>query len=643
MHIRRLLRPFPTVAMICLALAAHAGDRKVVLVSWDAAADWVVDRLLAEGRLPAVARMAREGVQAEHMLAAFPSQTAVGHAAIFNGCWGDCNGVTSNQVSILPPQRHRLDETSSGFASSALLTEPLFVGAALAGKKVVALSATQLDPTGRHVATLQDAGVGLDRLVAFSGFEHQIAPARLLGSEVLQSTQPGWNRLPRHQRKTRELTFEVGGVSFFALLFDDPADPTRGFDTVLIRQGSRSRTCAAQAILKPATQEPASRAWGGPFWITGREIEGPVYFRLFSLATNGSEIELYQRSVHGLRGTENQRETRLYLEAYGGFHDDAFGAYQRGMLGSPMWEGGDGEAERRMLEIVRLDCEFSARGTRYALAHWKPDLLLHYTPLPDSAGHVWMGVLDPASPTHDAALASRLWPYYAEVLTHADAWLGDVLEAVDSETAVVLVSDHGMEGTGHLFHPNTVLARAGLLRRTRTGEVDLAHTLVLAPPGGGFFLTVNDAHRAGGAVAAADRAGTLEHARQAMLAATDPRTGQPIVTAVFAAANLPGMGIGGPTGGDLYIDLARGIYPTSTLSEHVIEAVPSPIGMGSHGFFPHRRSMHAIFYLWGAGVARGVRIGPMTQVDVYPTVARLLGIAIPSHVTGHVLGETLAP
>lgn len=643
MFARRLLPTLFAIALLCQALSAPAGNQKVVLVSWDAAADWVVDRLLAEQRLPTVARIVREGVHAEHMLASFPSQTAVGHAAIFNGCWGDCNGVTSSQVFPLPPHRHRLDETSSGFASSALLTEPLYVGAARAGKKVVALSATQIDPTQRHVAALREAGVPPDRLVAFSGFEYQIAPARMLGAEALQPAQPGWSRLPRHHRTIRELAFEVNGVPFFALLFDDPADPTRGLDTVLIRQGRRSHACLAEAILKPASREPTSKGWGGPFWIGGHGLQGPLYFRLFSLAADGSGIELYQRSVFGLRGTEDERETRRYLDAYGGFHDDAFGAYQRGVLGPPAWEGGDGEAERRMLEIVRLDYEFLARGTRYALKRWSPDLLLHYTPLPDSAGHVWMGVLDPSSPTHDAALAAQLWPYYAEVLTLADAWLGDILNAVDAHTAVVLVSDHGMEGTGWVFHPNTVLENAGLLRRTPAGEVDLARTLVLAPPGSGFFLTVNDARRPAGAVAPADRAATIERARHALLSATDPRTGQPIVTAVFAAAELPGMGIGGPAGGDLYIDLARGLYPTPALSERVIEAVPSPIGMGSHGFFPHRRSMHAIFYMWGAGVARGACIGPMTQVDVYPTVARLLDIPIPPYVKGHVLGQALAP
>lgn len=618
-------------------------DRRVVLVSWDAGADWVVDRLLAEGRLPAVSRMASEGVRAEHMLAAYPSKTAVGHAALFTGCWPDLNGVSGNLVPLLPRASHRLTETASGFASTALRAEPFFVSAARGGRRVVVLSATQVHPVETHVAALRVAGVPPDRLVAFSGFEHAVAPPRMLGPEGLHPASRGWRHLPRHRGPTRELAFEVAGTPFLALLFDDPADPARGLDSILIRQGGRGDATPLQDVVKPAAGRQDTTAWSRPFRIASRGLVGFVRFRLFGLAPDGSGVELYQRSVNGLRGTEDEVETERYLAAAGGFHDDAFFAYGRGILGPPLWEHGNGEAERRMLEITRLDFEIVRRGTRYALARWNPDLLLHYTPMTDSAGHVWMGVLDPRSPRHDPDLAARLWPFYAAVFELADAWLGDVLAAAGPDTAVVLVSDHGMEGTGKLFNPNAVLEQAGLLARTRGGEIDLAHTFVAAPPGGDFYLTVNGDDWRDGIVPTGERAAVIERARRALLSSVDPATGQPVVSAVFDSADCSGMGIGGPTCGDLYLDLAPGYYPTPTLGNVVVQPVPSPIGFGNHGFFPHRRSMHAIFYAWGAGIARGRGIGPITQTDVAPTVARLLGIPTPPTVRGHVIGEALAP
>lgn len=635
-----------TVALATLLASISvvaAGERKVVLVSWDAAADWVVDRLLAEGRLPAVARMAREGVRAEHMLAAFPSKTAVGHAAIFTGCWGDCNGVTGNAVPLLPRSQHRVDETSSGFFASALRAEPLYVSAAKAGRRVVALSATQLHPVETHMATLRAAGVPADRFVAFSGFEHTLAAPRILGAEVLRTPAAGWTRLPPHRSRTRELTFDVAGTPFFALLLDDPADPVVGLDTVLVRQGSRRHPCVAQDLVKPAPARADTAHWSRAFRVEADGLVGLVRFRLFSLDPGGARIELYQRSVNGLEGTPERAETQRYLEASGGFHDDAFGGYQRGMLGPPMWEGGDGEAERRLIEIVRLDFEVLKRGTRYALARWQPDLLLHYTPLTDSAGHVWVGVLDPTSPRHDPALAARLWPFYAEVFALADDWLGDILDRAPAGTAVVLVSDHGMEGSTHHFHPNAVLEKAGLLARTRAGELDVARTLVVSPPTADFHLVVNGPDWRLGSPEADDRASVLARATQALLSTLDPRTGLPVVRAVLAAQDLPGMGIGGPTGGDIYLDVAPGYYPSSQLDDRPVVEIPSPIGMGTHGHFPHRRTMHAVFYLWGAGVEAGKAIGPVQQVDVFPTVARLLAVPVPPTVVGHVLGDALVP
>lgn len=625
------------------AVPAAGETRRVVLISWDAGADWVVDRLLIEGRLPAVSRMATEGVRAEHMLAAYPSKTAVGHAALFTGCWGDLNGVSGNLVPLLPRAGHRLTETASGFASTSLHAEPLFVSAARGGRRAVVLSATQVHPVETHVAALQAAGTPPDRLVAFAGFEHAMAPPRVLGAEGLRPASRGWRQVPRHRGRAMELAFDVAGTPFVALVFDDPADSTPGFDTVLVRQGGRADAVPVQDTLKPAAGRQDTTAWSRPFRIASRGLVGFVRFRLFGLAPDGSGVELYQRSVNGLRGTEDEAETERYLAAAGGFHDDAFLAYGRGALGPTLWEHGSGEAERRMIEITRLDFEIVRRGTRYALERWEPDLLLHYTPMTDSAGHVWMGILDPRSPRHDPDLAARLWPFYAAVFELADAWLGDILAAAGPDTAVVLVSDHGMEGTGKLFNPNAVLERAGLLARTRDGQIDLARTMIAAPPGGDFYLTVNGDDWRDGIVPPEDRLAVLDRARQALLSSIDPATGQPVVSALLDSTVYSAMGIGGPTGGDLYLDLAPGYYPTPTLGGVAVQPVPSPVGAGNHGFFPHRRSMHAIFYAWGAGIAHGRQIGPVTQIDVAPTISRLLGIPTPPTVTGHVIGEALAP
>ena len=70
-----------------------------------------------------------------------------------------------------------------------------------------------------------------------------------------------------------------------------------------------------------------------------------------------------------------------------------------------------------------------------------------------------------------------------------------------------------------------------------------------------------------------------------------------------------------------------------------VEDVPP---RGVHGLDPQRREMQAGFVVAGPGVAAGVDLGPIRQIDVAPTLAALLGIDPPAQATGAVLRKALA-
>jgi len=616
-----------------------APPQRVIIISWDGAADWVVDRLLLEGRLPNVARLAKEGVRAEYCQPAFPSKTAPGHAALWTGVYSDVNGVSGNLVPLLPRAEHTLLEQRSGFDAVSLRAEPLYVTAARAGKNVAALSATHSSPATRWFQDLP-GGVPPGRYRSFSGFDSSIADDRVWDGGNLQPAQ-GWPVLPDHRGEAREMVLRVADATFYGLAYDDPADPKEGFDTLLLRQGSKDGARArAECTLKPAEAEESVRRFSPRFRISRGAVVGYTYFRLFSLEPGGWMV-LYQRAAHGLQAAASTEETRAYLDAYGGFHAAPFDAYTAGKLGPPLAEGGDGTAERRLLECIRLDCEFLKRGTRFALQQWSPDLLHHYVPWTDAAGHTWMGVLDPDSSRYDAALAGKLWPFYAQVFALQDEWLGDIRAAAGPQAVLCLVSDHGMEGVGKRFTPNAVLEQAGLLARTPAGGLDLARTKICAPPWADYFLTVNGTEWKDGVVPSAEREAVLRAATQALLAAVDPETGQKIVKRVLRPSDEPGLGMGGPAGGDLYLDLAPGYTPSARAGGPVVEPVAARIGAGVHGFLPLRPKMHSIFYLAGEGVAAGQRLPGMRQIDVAPTLARLLGVPAPKDARGRVLEAAL--
>lgn len=64
---------------------------------------------------------------------------------------------------------------------------------------------------------------------------------------------------------------------------------------------------------------------------------------------------------------------------------------------------------------------------------------------------------------------------------------------------------------------------------------------------------------------------------------------------------------------------------------------------GEHGFDNAIPQMGASFYAWGPAFKNGVRIGPFENVNVYPLIAKILGLTVPEGIDGklEVLGGVL--
>jgi arylsulfatase A-like enzyme len=253
-----------------------------------------------------------------------------------------------------------------------------------------------------------------------------------------------------------------------------------------------------------------------------------------------------------------------------------------------------------------------------------------------------MGALDPESGVYDPAMAAKIRPFYEGVFQLQDAWLGKILDAAGSDAIVSLVGDHGMEGVSRTFYPNAVLERAGLLVRSADGKtIDLAKTLICAAPWGDYFLSVNSTDWKSGIVSPSNREQVLRRATEALLDATDPQTGKRIVTRIFRPEEVVGLGMGGPAGGDLYLDLAPGYGPSSALSNDVARKSGTLIGGGTHGFFPQRLKMQTVWFVAGPGIASGKTISGIRQIDIAPTLSQALGIPVPKNAKGHIIFETL--
>lgn len=581
---------------LALALTMVAHPQRLVIVSWDGAAEWVVDQLLAKGELPNVAKLR---AAAEYSIPPFPSKTAVSHFAIFSATWPNKSGVSGNSSPLLPRSQHTIEETQSGFNANQHLTEPFWVTAARQGKRVLALSAAGTAPPPPDIARLKAAGVPLDRYIQFSGFESGFASAQVID----YAKQP---------------TFKIGDTRF---------------DLTLSARGLRisSEGKAFEVISRAAA--PDTQSWVGPFTVRSGQLCGREWFRLYSLDRKSGHSVLYARAVADLKGTQGPLENQRYLDAYGAFHDDPFGVYENGQLGKPIYEGGDGTAEKRTIEAVRLDMDFLKRSFRYGLAKYQPDLVFHYSPQTDNAGHCWVGLLDPKSPGYRKELAAKIWPYYAQVYRLQDEWLGDMMKAAGPSTLFALVSDHGMAGVTKTFGVNTVLKDAGLLTTLPDGRIDFRHSQVVAPPWSDFAVAVNGTDRKGGCVPPTDAQALLDRARVALLAARDPKTGVQIVRQVWTAQEAEVVGGGGEAGGDLYLDLADGYYPSNRANAPLVAEDEGNRARGEHGYYPMRPSIHAIFRFGGAGT-KAAKLPAVRVIDIVPTLCDAMGWKAPADAQG---------
>lgn len=97
------------------------------------------------------------------------------------------------------------------------------------------------------------------------------------------------------------------------------------------------------------------------------------------------------------------------------------------------------EARQELLHEV--DVRFAAVRHLMRTREW--DFCMFVVGATDGAAHFFWNQHDPTYPTHDGDLRERLGDVLLEVYGRVDQRLGDLLGALDGETCVAIVSDHG--------------------------------------------------------------------------------------------------------------------------------------------------------------------------------------------------------
>jgi hypothetical protein len=631
------------LALGCAPGPAPAPDaapqqRRVIFVSFDAMNETRARTTVDPAAIPSLLRLFDEASCADGSRPMWPSVTAASHAALWTGAYGNVNGVVANSMAPLPWSEFSLLDELSGFEPRQLNAEPIWIAAARAGRSVVQNSTTHAGPPGRWkpeggrdtaMVRRDSAALADPRLLSITGYTGGPA-ARLLTPERNPPGPAGnWrnlNRLGAIGVPLREIAWAVGRDSLFALFFG--GDRYAG---VVVGQ-TRDVAGAVRVVSAPVERAPIeggrelARHFSDVLWLRVGEGRAGVYFRLWDLAPDLSSFQLFQ-SLGRVMWGNHAEALRSFEDAVGGFVANPADLALRNT--DPMLQdGGDGSAELKYLETAELQTRQAMRGSEWLWRTRRPDLQTEYFSLADGLDHLWYGQIAPEVPGRNPELAARINAMRSRGWAMVDRRLAHLRELARQDNALLVVAgDHGMRATWRQLHVNAVLRRAGLLVADSRGRPDLGRTRALAP--NGPYVTVNRVERKGGIVPASEVNQVADSVIRALLAVRGPE-GQPVVTRTWRPLPDDTLGLGGPTGGDVYFSLAPGYY-YSTGAGDSLTGARAPAG--SHGFPSTEPDMRTVLCAIGPGVG-GRRLPTARVIDAAPTVAEWLGIPPPGETRG---------
>jgi hypothetical protein len=622
-------------------------------VSFDALNERRVLETLPTDAIPAFRALFEGGACADHAVPAWPSKTSASHASLWTGAYGDVNGIAANWQPPLPRDRHRITEGVSGYGFAALRAEPIWVTAALAGRRVVGHHPTQapgvpgyLPEQSSHTDDgRRDARADAERAlrnpaaIVMNGYNRLHGPDLAI-TERTAPARPaiGWRNLERlgAMIPPKEIAWSVAGDSVFALLFG------RGTYTSVLLSPGRDASDGVVAHVAAAERgsvraHPLARHFSEALPMDVDRGRIHLRIRVFALAPDASRFLIFQPAPSVVE-TNHAADARAYADAIGGWvGNGAQNLLLEGKLGPTLQNGGDGTAELRYIESLELVTRQFILGSEWSWAR-RPELMLDYFPAADEIDHMWYGFVSRDSPAYDDSLAAAIGAMRTRAWELVDLRLEGLqrLVAGDSAAALFVSGDHGMRPTWRVFRPNVALEAAGLVARDDSGRAVASRTRAYSPDG--LYVTVNTTAWLDGVVPPDSIGAVVERAERALRAVVG-EDGRAVVTRTWQVLGRDSLGRGGPAGGQLYYETAPGYAWSPGMNGP--EAGPNPVG-ADHGFPSISPDMHTVFCAAGPAISAR-RLPPARTIDVAPSVSAWLGMPAPRHAQGMVVGATASP
>jgi hypothetical protein len=194
-----------------------------------------------------------------------------------------------------------------------------------------------------------------------------------------------------------------------------------------------------------------------------------------------------------------------------------------------------------------------------------------------------------------------------------------------AHAALFVVSDHGFAPYGKLIRPNAILARLGLIELDKSHNVARRSAWSVSTGGSAFLYLLDERAQA--------RASEIRSELKKLEA----------VESVLEPSEFEKLGLPKPDDNPEMAQLVLTTRPGFAFDDAAVGETIADTGghKGCHGHRPEPSYMHATFVAWGAGILAGARLKTIENINVAPTIARLLRVPLPT-AEGRAVSEILA-
>jgi len=654
--------------------------RKVMVVGMDGLMPEMVERFVAEGALPTMGRLIREGTFSP-MLSAPPVDTPTNWTSLATGAWPGTHGVNSfcihehgqpwgveNYVRFRWNIFSRFPNRPPAYLNRFCQAEYIWQAAERAGKRCILVNwPGAWTPNIKRGIVVDGAGplssvfsrLAYPALAATPDGVPSGEQAIPLTVAPLPGTASPWTTRRPTLGAPLPLLPQQGGISrspVYWLMVTSSGG--QEYDSVLVYSDRKAEQ--PLAVLR-------SGEWSGWLHETFDSPHGPLpaRFRLKLAALNGDG-----------RGLVLRRSAIWYLEDWcypaalaEELVDDAFA---REELTDIAATGGHKTVSRvsplcEVTESVEDQAMSIAATCAHLASHYDWDLFMAQIHAPDAINHDRLNGLCRDWAHYDPSKEQECWDAFRHEYRVLDTMLGEIMATTTEAAPVVIaLSDHGCIPTARIAWVGKALLDAGLLvlktdpvtgklstdttrSRVILGDFPLAHNI---------WVNVKGRERDGIVEPGAEYEQVREETIRALYAMRDPETGRCPVALAMRTEEAGFLGPGGPTIGDLLYFCAAGYTPEfwmHSVGPFDPQLMP-PCGFAPasgevqgihHAYLPTQEymgcSVRATLMMAGPGIRAGHRLPrPPWTVDIAPTIAHLLGIEPPRTCEGSIIGGALA-